>query len=216
MRSRTSSRPVSKALRFALAVGVLVATVPVVAQAQAARLYATYGPQDTGPRGAIGIVPNVPTPVHLWIQGGTTPSTGAPCTLEATGGEICGYSFALETNADFTFTSPAPDTHFDTSQSDLAFPTSIKPGRYAANGFDLGIPPTGNRHLGTITVIAGPDLGPEDQITVSGDAIASNLEILPIVQEAIMAPEPGFGITLAASTAVLAGLGRRRRGRSAG
>jgi hypothetical protein len=196
---------------IAIAALLLALVAAGVVRAQPAHLYATYGPADTGPSGPIGVVPGQSTPVHLWLAGGSIPSTPVPCVPAARGDEICGYNFALETSADFTFQSPAPDTSFDTSGSGVGFPTSITPGRYAANGFDLGTPPVGNRHLGTITILAGSGVSTTDSITVSGGVVGANLEMRGLVVEDVVVPEPGLPGALALGVALLCLLVARRR-----
>ncbi|MEM7284527.1 MAG: hypothetical protein AAF438_23255, partial [Pseudomonadota bacterium] len=49
-----------------------------------------HSPHDDGARAEGPIPPGVQT-LHLYVDGGSTPSPAAPCDVEGTGDEVCAY-----------------------------------------------------------------------------------------------------------------------------
>ena len=198
----------SSALFVLLALQLAVGAA--VADAQDARLYFTYGPQDRDPGSPIGILAETPTPLHLWLKVGDAASAANVCAPGATGNEICGFDLALSTVAAFDFGAFSPDLEFDRSGAGTPIVTHASPGRFAANGLDLGVPPVGSRHLGILTVATG-GVSPEDAVSASGGVIAANLEMRNITAENVIVPEPGFMLSLLSGMGLVAYSGRRSR-----
>jgi len=197
-------------------IGFLLSAAAASAQIPA-DVYLTYGPEDRGRGGPIGIVQEVPTPVHVWLAGGGNISTPAPCAAGANGNEICGFNLVLTHSGPFEFNDFVGDTSFDSSGGGLPFKVSLTPGRVAINALDLGTPGAGNRHLGilTITSNAATEL---DVVSVEGAVIRSNLVMAPVVQVPILVPEPAFGSALvmgAMGLVALTGARARTRTRNA-
>lgn len=187
--------------------------------AQDVRVYATYGPEDRGPGGPIGVMPDVSTTVHLWVWGGDSPSVGPPCNPGEIGSEICGVSFVLSTDGGFQLLDFTGDTNFDSSGGRLRFSVSlVTPDRLSANGFDLGVPTPSSRHLGTLALI-GVGTDSTSGVDVLGDVVGANLEMRLITSERMIVPEPSFiaGVAVAMVMLVAAARvrGRARRSRVA-
>jgi hypothetical protein len=120
---------------------------------QDARIYAAYDREDRGPGGPIGVLPDVSTTVHLWVNGGDSASVGPPCNAGEIGSEICGVSFVLSADGGFQLLGFTGDTNFDSSGGRLPFSVSlVTPDRLSANGFDLGVPtPSRVSSLGSLS-----------------------------------------------------------------
>lgn len=205
-----------RTLRSSLAAVLCLAFVTIAgdASAQAAQVYLTYSPKDTGPPsgGAIALAPGPSTvPLHLWIAGGGPVSTTGPCQLTATGQEICGFDLVLDANGHFTFVDYSPDPGFDSGAGAVPILANRTPNRLALNGFDFGTPGTGNRYLGMVAVSVVGEPGQEDAMTVTGSVIGADLSIRDVPMRDVLLPEPGFVPLIALGGLGLAALPRRRR-----
>ena len=192
---------------FVLGMLLLVTAPRTFAQA---RIWATYGTADTGPNGPIGLPNGVSMPVHLWMGGGSNPSSVPPCRSGAAGDEICGVAFRLVASGSFEIIDFLGNPNFDSGPSPLPFRVTALPNdRMGANNFDLGVPGTANRYLGRLTV-TGTAVTPLSNVSVSGKAVGANLEMRDLVVENVLVPEPTLLGTLAAGGSLLALFSRRR------
>jgi len=198
-----TSRSLRKGL-FMILYCVAAAVSAGGASAQLTQIYATYGPEDQGPGGPIGLGSVGPTAIHLWAWGGPLVSSGPPCNTGAMGHEICGVSFTLVATGGFQILSFVANPNFDSSGEALAFKTTPLPGTtFTAQNFDLGVPMISNRYLGSIVVI-GSGITTSSLIDVSGQVVRSNLELGDVLPGTILVPEPGLLGSLAAGALGLA------------
>lgn len=203
-------RPPRLAALLAVAAVTGACALALPATAQNADVYLTYTAEDLGPSSGwvVGIPPGSSVPLHLWIQGGGSASTGGPCQLGATGNEICAVNVRLDGNGFFTFLDFLPSPSFDSSPGAVPVLASVTPSRIILNALDFGAPGLGNRYLGVINVGAIGNPTPEDGLSVSGGVMRSNMEMWPITARDVAVPEPAFGASLALGAMVL---GLRRR-----
>lgn len=177
---------------------------------QQAQIYATYGPEDRGPGGPIGLVGGGPTTIHLWAWGGPLVSSSPPCEVAATGNEICGLTFSIDANGGFEIVDFIANPNFDSGSQPVAFRNTPLPGnRLTAQGFDLGVPTISNRYLGAIVVTGTGDLLGAT-LAVSGQVIRANLELGNVSPDVILLPEPGLIASLAVAALSLFWVARSR------
>jgi len=226
VRALRSETPRIRSMRFAplaLCAGLAIAFAAIVvaseATAQTAQVYASYTDVDPGPSaGPIGIGNTQGQVVYLWVDGGNIPTSNGPsCKPGASGDEVCGVALQFDglDRFDFYFT---PETNFNSGPGNVPFsvlPSGMTPTQQVrANGFDLGSPGIASRKLGTLTVFAaGMDTQTEanSQIRVSGNIVASNLELRGIAPATIIVPEPGFAAALVIGGGAIAWLRGRRK-----
>ena len=183
------------------------------AGAQDGQVYFTYSAEDIGPASTWSIA--IPSnggsvPLHLWIQGGGSASTGGPCQLGSTGNEICAVNVTLHGNGFFAFTDFAPNQAFDSGPSAVPMLANVTPDQLSLNGLDFGTPGLGNRYLGVVSVLPLGDPSQEDAVTAAGGVMRSNMEMWDVAHRNLIVPEPGFGSALALGALGLACLRRRR------
>lgn len=182
--------------------------IPGASHAQMVRMYATFTSADETYHGPLIIPNDTPTTLHLWLEGGTTPSVGTPCSPGESGDELCGYNFVLLGTSAYEFLSYQGDATFDTSGTEGVPPQAFTRSRVSSNAFDLGTPPLANRHIGMLTVTAtGPTSS--DAISTSGAVVDAGLGLGQIMAAPLILPEPGFGSAACLATLALLGLARR-------
>lgn len=189
-----------------------------MATAQNAQVYLTYSPEDRGPLSswAASIAGEEAVPLFLWLQGGGTVSSGAPCQLGATGSEICGANVTLDGQGFFQFEGFTPNPTFDRGPLATPIVVSSDGQRIKLNALDFA-PGNNleNRLLGQLTVLPINQPGPEDAAVVSGGVLGSNLSMRDLEGRDVIVPEPAFAGGIAVALLALAGAVRRSRAHEA-
>ncbi len=210
-----SARPRARVGLAALCTSVATLVVALVAPtsdagAQVAAtptLWATYGPQATAVGGPIGVLPNVPMTLHLWAAAGTAVSSTPACLPAATGDEICGIQFRVETSGNLELRDFAGDTAFDSSGQNTGFTQTFSSSLLSANVFDLGAPPIGPRHLGTLDVLLNGEIT-GSSANVQGRVIRANLEMANLASAPLVVPEAGLALGVALGALALSARAR--------
>lgn len=179
----------------------IVFVLPPLAPAAAAppTVYITEIENGTPPGGPLLIPSGVASTLHLYIDGGTTPSDEIRCA-EGTGDEVCAWDLALQGQNGLVISGFAPEggVVFYLSGSTLGL-----------NGGDPWFGTLGPWKLGEISV-QGTEGGILDLLPSQSVNSSLGLESIP-PNTLVNLPEPGLVPSLLSSGAMLAWLTRRRR-----
>jgi len=163
-----------------------------------------HSPGDDGVPGAGAIPEGGVQPVHLYVDGGSSPSAPGRACNDGTGDEVCGFDLELSGQSGLTFSSFAADPGADLL-------VNFSSGSLRINGIDAVAPSTGPQRIGTLHVNAVS--GGEVALS-SGETIGADLSSEVLVAQTLVAvPEPGQLAMLVCGGALLAGLARRGRAR---
>jgi hypothetical protein len=188
---------------FLLAAFVVTASAPLLAHAAAPVVY--HSPADDG------VAAGVPFPIatsgthvlHLYIDGGATPSSAGSACEQGAGDELCAWQVAIEASGDVALESFVPDG------GALYTLTST---RLRAVGGDAITGSLGSAKLGDLTVETASSGALE---LVAGKSIDAALTLRTLdATPLVTIPEPATGALLVATFASLAALARRRAQRA--
>jgi hypothetical protein len=108
-RSNSSGCSVTALLRGHILLAACLTLIPLHVLADPPVIY--HSPNDDGvpAPGPVGIAPNSPATLHLYIDGGVTPSASGVCAT-GTGDEICGYDLDINGTGGLSLSTFTPVT----------------------------------------------------------------------------------------------------------
>ncbi len=170
-----------------------------LAGASVAAVSIFHSPNDDGLPGAAPMGGGTHT-LHLYVDGGSTPSSAAPCSLEGEGDEVCAYVLDFVTRGEVSFGGFVPTAG---GTGAMAAHT------LSAGGGDPIAGQLGPAKIGDVTIEVDGDGAIE---LAWGQAVVADQSLVQLSPAQIVSvvPEPNALLSLSAGS-VLLGVAQRRR-----